>query len=223
LRLFNISHIFLVLYIDCLSLFNSLSCHSGLSIHIIFDWFLVLFVVWKVRVLSLLHWYHRLWLYAVQCCQHSDLFWVQATHVFIRWTTWSYRLHGRDDICACRKSRRVHFRNMDQCLLCWPCCSVSCWMLQDMDHMEASCIICVKVGRYHQFPHTKICVLIITWLEIVMLPVHYDKMISVWFMKDHGDVRIQTSPPAHSVKECLFYIYETCEFSCHSSRWIPVT
>jgi hypothetical protein len=42
--LFNIYHMFLLLHHCCLCVLNSLSCHCGLSLHIILDPFLSLFV-----------------------------------------------------------------------------------------------------------------------------------------------------------------------------------
>jgi len=35
-------------------------------------------------------------------------------------------------------------------------------MLQDMDHMEASCILYVEVGRFDQFEQSQINVLTVT-------------------------------------------------------------
>ena len=52
-------------------------------------------------------------------------------------------------------------------------------MLQDMDHMEASCIFYIKVGRFDQFKQIKISVLNVTSLGIVILIVDYDLMVSV--------------------------------------------
>jgi hypothetical protein len=52
-------------------------------------------------------------------------------------------------------------------------------MLQDIDHMEASCILHVKVGRVDQFEQTKISVLTMTLLGRVMLTVHDDLMVCV--------------------------------------------
>jgi len=52
-------------------------------------------------------------------------------------------------------------------------------MLNDMDHMEASCVLYVKVGRFHQLEQSKISVLTVTSLGIVMLPVNYDLIVSV--------------------------------------------
>jgi hypothetical protein len=52
-------------------------------------------------------------------------------------------------------------------------------MLQEMDHMEANCVLYVKVGRFGQFEQSKISVLTVTSLGIVMLTVHYNLMISV--------------------------------------------
>jgi len=44
-------------------------------------------------------------------------------------------------------------------------------MLQNMDHMEASCAFNVMVGRFHQLKQSKISVLTFTPLGIGMLPV----------------------------------------------------
>jgi hypothetical protein len=46
-------------------------------------------------------------------------------------------------------------------------------MLQDMEHMEVSCVFYVKVGRFNQFEQTKISVLTVTSRGIVKLTVHY--------------------------------------------------
>ena len=52
-------------------------------------------------------------------------------------------------------------------------------MLPDMDHMEASCVFYVKVGRSDQLKQSKISVLTVTSLGIVMLTVHQDLMVCV--------------------------------------------
>ena len=52
-------------------------------------------------------------------------------------------------------------------------------MLQEMDHIEASCVFSVKVGRFDQFEQSKISVLTVTSLGIVMLIVHYDLIVSM--------------------------------------------
>ena len=45
-------------------------------------------------------------------------------------------------------------------------------MLQDMDHMEASCVVYVKVGRFHQLKQSKINILTVTSMGMVMLTGH---------------------------------------------------
>jgi len=45
-------------------------------------------------------------------------------------------------------------------------------MLQDMEHMEASCVFYVMVGRFHQLEESKISVLTVTLLGTVILTVH---------------------------------------------------
>jgi hypothetical protein len=52
-------------------------------------------------------------------------------------------------------------------------------MLQERDHMEASCVLYVKVGSCDQFEQSTISVLTVTSLRIVMLTVYYDLLISV--------------------------------------------
>jgi len=57
-------------------------------------------------------------------------------------------------------------------------------MLQNMDHMEASCVFYVKVGTLDQLQQSKFCVLTITELGIVMLTVQDDSILSVSLMYD---------------------------------------
>ena len=55
-------------------------------------------------------------------------------------------------------------------------------MLQDMDHIEASCVLYVKVGTPNRLEQSKICVLTVTTLRIAMLTIHHDLMFSVCIM-----------------------------------------
>jgi hypothetical protein len=52
-------------------------------------------------------------------------------------------------------------------------------MSQDMDHIEASWVCYVQVGRFDQFEQSKISSLTVTLSGIVMLTVHYDMMGSM--------------------------------------------
>jgi hypothetical protein len=52
-------------------------------------------------------------------------------------------------------------------------------MLQEMDHMEASCVLYVKVGKFDQFEQSKFSVLTVPSLGIVLLTVHYEMISSV--------------------------------------------
>jgi hypothetical protein len=52
-------------------------------------------------------------------------------------------------------------------------------MLQNIDHMEASCNIYVKVGTLDQLEQSKICVVTISKLGIIMLTTHYDLIVTV--------------------------------------------
>jgi hypothetical protein len=61
-------------------------------------------------------------------------------------------------------------------------------MLQDVDHMEASCIMYVKIGMFDQREQSTICGLTITKFAIVILTVPDDLIFSIYFMYDAGDV-----------------------------------
>jgi hypothetical protein len=55
-------------------------------------------------------------------------------------------------------------------------------MLQDLNHMEVSRVLYVKVGTIVQLKQCKICVLTGIAVRIVMLFVRYDLIVSVYFM-----------------------------------------
>ena len=74
-------------------------------------------------------------------------------------------------------------------------------MLQEMDHVEASCVIDVEVGTLNQLEQSKICHLTVATLGIAMLTVHQDMMLGVCFMYDPWDSLRQTSADVLSVEE----------------------
>jgi len=55
-------------------------------------------------------------------------------------------------------------------------------MLQDIDHIEASCVSYVEVGTLNQLEQSKICILTIATLGIAMLTLDHDLMFSVCIM-----------------------------------------
>jgi hypothetical protein len=55
-------------------------------------------------------------------------------------------------------------------------------MLQDMDHMESSRVLYVKVRMFDQLEHSKICVLTVISVAIVTLIVRYDMIVSICFV-----------------------------------------
>jgi hypothetical protein len=52
-------------------------------------------------------------------------------------------------------------------------------MMQEMDLMEASCVLYMKVDRFVQFKQHKMSILTVSSLEIVMLSVHYELIVSL--------------------------------------------
>ena len=55
-------------------------------------------------------------------------------------------------------------------------------MLQDMDHMEASSVIDVKVRTFDQLEQSTICLSTDISFRIVMLTVRHDLMVSMCFI-----------------------------------------
>jgi len=51
------------------------------------------------------------------------------------------------------------FRRIDHCSLHWLCCWARCSMLHDMDNMEASCVLYVKVGTFNHLEQSRIYLL----------------------------------------------------------------
>jgi len=86
-------------------------------------------------------------------------------------------------------------------------------MLQDIDHIEASCVMCAKVCEFDHLEQSKICVVTVNVFGIIMLSVLHDLMVRVRFMKDPGDVLGQRTAVVLSVTECALYISQTWDFS----------
>jgi len=82
-------------------------------------------------------------------------------------------------------------------------------MLQNMDHIEASCIFYVEVGMLHRLEQSKIHVLTVTEFGIAMLTVHHLASVSC---KIPQDFLRQTSADILSVEECTVYISHTRHF-----------
>jgi len=76
----------------------------------------------------------------------------------------------------------VLFRYMNHCILYWLYCSARCWMSQDMNHVETSCIFYVKVVMFDQLEQTKMCVSNVTEMGIAMLTVHHYLILSLFYI-----------------------------------------
>jgi hypothetical protein len=55
-------------------------------------------------------------------------------------------------------------------------------MLQDMGHIDESCIFYVKVGMFNQLEQSKTCILTVTALGIVKLTIPHDLMCTICFL-----------------------------------------
>jgi len=79
-------------------------------------------------------------------------------------------------------------------------------MLQDMDNMEASCILNIKVGMFSQLEESKICLWNVNQMGIVGLTVLHGMIGSISFMEYPGDYSRQTSAHIVSLDQCPIYI-----------------
>jgi len=61
-------------------------------------------------------------------------------------------------------------------------------MFRDIDHMQASSIVYVKVGTFDEIEQSRICILTVTTTGIVMLTALHHLILSICFMNDPGDI-----------------------------------
>jgi len=119
------------------------------------------------------------------------------------------------------KWRKVLLRSIGHCSLLWLCCWARCWMLQDMENMEASCVFHVKVGTFTQLEQSKICVFTVNTTGIVRLAVQHDWIVNVSFLHYPGDYLRQTSADILFLEECHIYIWQSWECGCHTPQFVP--
>jgi len=81
-------------------------------------------------------------------------------------------------------------------------------MLQNMDHMEACCIMYVKVGGFNHHEQGIISILTVTMLGIVILPMQHDLMFRVWSIYLAVDLLRQTTPELLSVDKGGCYLLQ---------------
>jgi len=121
-------------------------------------------------------------------------------------------LHLLDDIdgwtalSICRicpaKVANISFLSIDHCGFRWLCCWVRCWMLQDIDNMEARSVFYVKVGTFTQLEQSNTSLLTVNKPGIVKLTIQYHLIVSVSFIYYPGilwDNHQQTSFPSNNV------------------------
>jgi hypothetical protein len=100
------------------------------------------------------------------------------------------------------------------------CGSVKCEILQDMVHMEATCVSYINVGTLNWLEQSKHCVLTDTRCWIAMLTIKHHMLYSVCFMSDPGNLLNQTSAALSLVEEYAVYILYTWDFSSCSHLFL---
>jgi len=126
-------------------------------------------------------------------------------------------------IFANRVWRKVPFRSIDYCCLCWLCCWARCLILQDMDDMEASYVLCVKDTTFDQLEQNKISISAVTRIGINMFILLHDLVVSVSFVQYPGDVLRQSSPDVLSLEAFPVHISQLSDFGCLTPQFTLVT
>ena len=126
-------------------------------------------------------------------------------------------------VFICRFRRKDHFWSIDHCSLCWLWCWARCWMLQDMDNMEASCIFYVKVCMFDELEQSKVCVLTVSDIVIVILTVQHGMIFSLCFMWDPWDSLRHTSPDVLSVEGLPLNYWQSRDFGCWHRVFVIVS
>jgi len=119
------------------------------------------------------------------------------------------------------KWRKVLFRSIDHCSLHWLCWA-RCWMLQDMDNMQASCVFYVKVSMFTQLEQIKTSLLTVSKSGIVRLTVQHNLIFMISVMYYPGDSSRQAEGDFLSFEQWRIYIYQSGDFSCRTPQFIPV-
>lgn len=79
-------------------------------------------------------------------------------------------------------------------------------MFQDIDNMEASCVLYIKGGTFDLLEHSKICILTGNEMGIIMLTVQPDWTVSIRLIYDPRDFFRQITPDVLSLKEFPIHI-----------------
>jgi hypothetical protein len=95
-------------------------------------------------------------------------------------------------------------------------------MLQEMDHMEESCVFYVKVALFDQLEQNIFCLLTVITFGIVMIPLQHDMMLPDSFMYDHGDFLKKSLLHFPLVVKCHFFVLQWWDFCCRSPLCISL-
>jgi len=158
---------------------------------------------------------------AAQCPNGLDSSSVQAALTFIRLMTVLCRTLCPFPISGCRMWWKVLFQSIDHCSLRWLCCWAECWMLQDMDNLEASCIFYVKVSKFTHLEQSKASLLTVNKLGRVWLTIQHDLIVSVSLMYYPRDSLRKSSADFISLHQCPIHSWQSCDFGCCSLQVIP--
>jgi len=132
------------------------------------------------------------------------------------------RLHCWFAVSARWKRRKLPFRNIHHCSLRWLGWWARCWMLQDMDNMEAGCVFYIKVSTFTHLEQCKTSLVTVNKSGIVRLTVQHDLIPSISWCIIPGirwDKHQQTSFPSNIV---LFIADNHLNFGCGTPQFIPV-
>jgi hypothetical protein len=166
--------------------------------------FLTLCIAYKVWFLSsLIRKLHcRLW--ADKHSKTSDDFSLEISFSLNHFTKMTSRPLYQFALFARQSRKYIRFQSTDHCIMCCTCFSVRCWVLHDIDHMEATWLFYVKVRGFNQLEEITISSSAVISFRIANLTTHYDLVVLVYFVKYHRNVFSPPLPDIVLLKNSLF-------------------
>jgi hypothetical protein len=116
--------------------------------------------------------------------------------------------------------RNVLFDNVDHCSFCWLCYWAKCWIMQDMETMEPSWVVYVKIGMFNHHEYSKISILTVNQMGMDRLTVQQDMIVSFSFMSYPRDYLRKISADIHSLTQCPIYIWQSFDFGSATPQFI---
>jgi len=96
-------------------------------------------------------------------------------------------------------------------------------MFQDIDNMEASSVLNIKVGMFTHLEQSKTSYMTVKKTEIVGLTIQHNLIVSDSFKSYLGENLSQASADVFGFEQCPMYCWHSYNFGCCTLQSIPVS